>query len=199
MINVLIYSTNIFLATAVSCLCKEKIVKDKVTTEHCQSYQEVLQKAKYADFVFYDDEDNLLNTIRKLHILKRTNPNIHVLSLKNGRDCDFENIVYSSLPSAKPFKKMKISFLENKIKNLHCRLNNVNNFSPINDRGERKKDIPKLTQRENLILKLILKGRRNCEISRSLDISEKSVSAQRRNIYRKTSVNKLSELYQLFM
>ncbi|MBF7993700.1 helix-turn-helix domain-containing protein [Rahnella laticis] len=199
MFNVLIYTPDVFVATAVKSLCTKIKTNKRVGVEHCQSYHEVLHKAREADYVFYDDNDGLWNTIRKLFILKRLNPELQVLSLKNGQMCDFDNIVYTSVPSSTPFKERKVSFLENKIKNIDCDKTLQEKHNLLNQRNERIAGIPTLSQRENLILKLILKGRRNGEISRSLDISEKTVSTHRRNIYKKINVHNLSELYRLFM
>lgn len=199
MFNVLIYTPDVFVATAVKSLCTKIKTNKRVGVEHCQSYHEVLHKAREADYVFYDDNDGLWNTIRKLFILKRLNPELQVLSLKNGQMCDFDNIVYTSVPSSTPFKQRKVSFLENKIKNIDCDKTLQEKHNLLNQRNDRIAGIPTLSQRENLILKLILKGRRNGEISRSLDISEKTVSTHRRNIYKKINVHNLSELYQLFM
>lgn len=55
-----------------------------------------------------------------------------------------------------------------------------------------------LTKRESDLLPYIISGRNNKEISRYLDVSGKTVSHHRRNIYQKFAVNNLTGLYNVF-
>lgn len=56
----------------------------------------------------------------------------------------------------------------------------------------------RLTHREVDLLPYIISGKRNKEISRTINISEKTVSIHRRSIYSKLNVSTLAGLYQVF-
>lgn len=56
----------------------------------------------------------------------------------------------------------------------------------------------RLTRMEKMLLPYIVSGKKNKEITRYLDVSGKTVSHHRRNIYRKFSVSNLTGLYKKF-
>ncbi|WP_333852370.1 helix-turn-helix transcriptional regulator [Leclercia sp.] len=55
-----------------------------------------------------------------------------------------------------------------------------------------------LTRMESMLLPYIVSGKKNKEITRYLDVTGKTVSHHRRNIYRKFSVTNLTGLYKKF-
>lgn len=56
----------------------------------------------------------------------------------------------------------------------------------------------RLTRMETMLLPYIVSGKKNKEITRYLDVSGKTVSHHRRNIYRKFAVTNLTGLYKKF-
>lgn len=56
----------------------------------------------------------------------------------------------------------------------------------------------RLTRMETLLLPYIVSGKKNKEITRYLDLTGKTVSHHRRNIYRKFAVTNLTGLYKKF-
>lgn len=55
-----------------------------------------------------------------------------------------------------------------------------------------------LTKKEEIVLPYIVSGKKNKEISRYLNVSQKTVSCHRRSIYEKFKVNNLIGLYKTF-
>lgn len=55
-----------------------------------------------------------------------------------------------------------------------------------------------LTKMETMLLPYIVSGKKNKEITRYLDVTGKTVSHHRRNIYRKFAVTSLTGLYKKF-
>lgn len=56
----------------------------------------------------------------------------------------------------------------------------------------------RLTRMETMLLPYIVSGKKNKEITRYLDVTGKTVSHHRRNIYRKFAVTNLTGLYKKF-
>ena len=56
----------------------------------------------------------------------------------------------------------------------------------------------RLTRKEDMILPYIISGKNNKEISRFVDVSDKTVSHYRRKIYHKFNANSLTEFYKEF-
>lgn len=81
-----------------------------------------------------------------------------------------------------------------------CRLHSGQRISRsvINRAWATIKKNSRLTHREVDLLPYIISGKRNKEISRTINISEKTVSIHRRSIYAKLNVNTLAGLYHVF-
>ena len=69
---------------------------------------------------------------------------------------------------------------------------------PANDTGQNQVALSELTERENEVLTLLLKGRSGRFISETLNISANTVKFHTRNIYNKLSVNNRQQLLSLF-
>ncbi|WP_120506966.1 helix-turn-helix transcriptional regulator [Rahnella bruchi] len=195
MANILIFSRNLFLVNALKALCCQIKNSESSNVIICHSYRRMISVIKDVDYLVYDDEDGLWLTIRKFLFIRSVNPNVRLLSMKNGLECDFYHLYRSAKSDGKNFKKMEVEVIKQRLVSVLWR----------HKSGYQKDDfvsgneIEWLTTNENLVLKYILKGYKNNEISNRLSINEKSVSLHRRNIYKKTNVRNVTNLWKIFI
>ncbi|MBU9847088.1 helix-turn-helix transcriptional regulator [Rahnella ecdela] len=195
MANILIYSRNLFLANALKALCCQIKNSESSNVTLCHSYRRLISEIKNVDYLVYDDEDGLWMTIRKFLFIRSVNPNVRLLSMKNGLECDFHHLYRSAKSDGNNFKKMEVEVIKHRLMSVLWR----NKSGCEKEEFVSNNEIEWLTTNENLVLKYILKGFRNNEISEYLSINEKSVSLHRRNIYKKTNVRNVTSLWKIFI
>ncbi|RJT46824.1 helix-turn-helix transcriptional regulator [Rahnella woolbedingensis] len=195
MANILIFSRNLFLANALNALCCQIKNSESSNVIICHSYRKMISEIKDVDYLIYDDEDGLWLTIRKFLFIRGVNPNVRLLSMKNGLECDFHHLYRSAKSDGKNFKKMEVDVIKERLISVLWR----NKSGCQKDDFVSDNEIEWLTASENRVLKYILKGYKNNEISNHLSINEKSVSLHRRNIYKKTNVRNVTSLWKVFI
>lgn len=196
MSGVLIYSPNIFLTKALELLCYKANSSGNLRVSTCHSCKDLFTEVKGADYLIYDDADALWSTIRRFLIIRKINPTLRLLSIKNGLECDYENIFRSAMSDNNCFKKMSVECIQQRLMHLLWRDRSACHRLTYTSYSL---NLDWLTARENKILKLILKGYRNKEISACLSLHEKSVSMHRTKIYKKINVRSIAGLWKLLM
>lgn len=193
--HILICSENNYLARAVELIIE--MSNDVKSISKVRDFKELIKKVRGSDYIFLDDNDGVWQRIRKLFIIRRVNPDVKVFSLNTGLECDLDNIAQSTFSGEEGFNKQAVLTIVRKINNIDylSEAESENGFRKSNIRNVK---IPLLSNRENKVLSLVLKGKTNGEISRSLDINQKTVSTYRRKMYEKLGVGNIAALFNLF-
>ncbi|WMY72965.1 LuxR C-terminal-related transcriptional regulator [Buttiauxella selenatireducens] len=196
MIDVIIYSKNHYVGLGLTSLFKSYRQTYDLSVYQCQSYLSALRQVKKAKLIFYDEHEGAEQTKKQIYLIKKLNPDIKVFSLASGREYNFKNLTRTYIDKKHTFI---FSPLERIIKEIQCIKWNVPALDREIDYSDKTQinisTLPRLTERESIILSLIMKGKCNARISSLLDIAPKTTSGHRRSLFRKIKVRGLVELY----
>lgn len=197
MINVIVYSPNYFLSFGLITLCKEVSNYEDINFIYCHSYLSALRNAKNATFIFYDESEGADQAKRKIFLIKRINPNINIFSLATGMEYNLNKEARRYIDREHNFKYSTIQQMVKVIHNIKYTKPAKNYNIDYSDRTEMYRSIlPSLTEREHLILNLILKGKCNSRIATLLEIAPKTTSCHRRSLFRKMNVRTVVQLFE---
>lgn len=196
MINVIIYSKNHYLGTGLAALCSVFIQPRDTTVQHHSTYLAALRAVKNAQYIFYDECDGVLETRKKLYLIKKTNPDIKIFSLTTGKEFNFNTLVRTYTDRKKSFKYKSLPQVIKIIQNIKYAKPALDIDIDYSDKTKiYQSTLPPLTDRESLVLNLIMKGTGNSQIASLLDIAPKTTSGHRRSLFRKMNVRTVAELF----
>lgn len=196
MTDVVIYSKNTYLGAGLTALCSVFFQPHGTTVQHFQSYLAALRAAKTAKFIFFDECDGIIESRRKLYLIKKTNPEIKIFSLTTGKEFNFNIIVRKYIVKKNSFKYSSLSAMSRVIQSIKYSRPTLDSNIDYSDKAKIYQcTLPSLTERESLVLKLIMKGTGNSQIATLLDIAPKTTSGHRRSLFRKMNVRSVAELF----
>lgn len=159
--------------------------------------EELLEKVKLLkpDLVITDISMPKMNGLKVTHLLSKEYPEIKVLILtmhdnkeyiQNAIDSGAKGYILKDKPAAEMIEAVRTIHQGN----THFCSSSVKTL----DNSAQKKDIDKLTSREQAILMELLNGLKNKHISVKLNISVRTVECHRGNIYRKLDTHSMTGL-----
>ena len=173
----------------------------KTYTDPCVFLQEMNEKTINPDLLLMDLMMPTMNGFECAKILKRDFPHLKIIIL--SMNCDPKTI-YELVEKIKIegylSKKIKRQDLVKALQDVYLGYIHLSNEAEmaLNQFQQKIIDYPEiiLTSREKQIVKLMMEGLTNKEISTALFISESTVETHRKNIYRKTETHSLPKLIQ---
>lgn len=193
--NVIVYSKNHYMNIGLDFLVSRHIQLNGMTVKQCQSYLTALRLAKKSRFIFFDESDGASQAKRQVYLIKKINPEIKVFSLATGKEYSFESLGKGYINKRSQFKYSPLPNIINTIQNIKYSTPAADRSIDYSDKTQFDGNIlPRLTERESLILNLILKGKCNARIAHLLDIAPKTTSSHRRSLFRKMNVRSIAEL-----
>jgi DNA-binding NarL/FixJ family response regulator len=184
------------------CMLAEDIVKEHHTFSEVVFVKEargidkkIVEKSK-AIVVDYCQPD--IQTLINLMEIKLKNPDSYFIFIT--KDTCFDNTIDNILINTVSDFTIDCIYALKKLKSCLIYLHSGKQAVTItkNMRWYSTEKEKKLTRQESMVLPFIISGKKNKEISRYLDLSGKTISHYRRNIYLKFDVTTLAGLYHVF-
>lgn len=157
--------------------------------------KEEFSRAKAVVVDYSQPDINVLN--RLLEIKNRYENSYFILITRDScYDSTIENILINTIADCTIDCKSAVRKLSACLAHFALEDQQVTIFKNI--RWHHLEKEQRLTRMETMLLPYIVSGKKNKEITRYLDLTGKTVSHHRRNIYRKFSVTNLTGLYKKF-
>lgn len=177
-------------------LCPDKeIAAFDMNTAKKQSADDLVTEKPVSVIVDYTSSDSpfMFSLLEK----KQTNCNLNIIVISDIRlnQDPIENILIDAVADYFMEKRGCMAKLRQCLSLIVCGL--LVTRSVVNRHWAEIKKKANLTHREMAIFPYIVSGERNKEISRKINISQKTVSLHRRHIYSKLNVNTLAGLFNI--
>lgn len=145
-----------------------------------------------------DYEQPNINCLISLFERKNLFPNTYLILIT--RECCFENALENVLINTVADYTIDSNVAKNILTTCLKHLSKiVNRTTNCKERNLRLIELThSLTKMETMLLPYIVSGKKNKEISRYVNVSDKLISHHRRNIYKKFAVDSIGGLYQAF-